>query len=289
MNFFDRIAAHDRGFTQSEQTLVNYLIAHQPHGMLDSATAIARKISISPSTVVRFFAKVGYESFAEAQREARNEIASKLTSPAQRVDLEIGHRQRLPSIVNNSFLSDIDNIRATQDSLDLKEFGAFVHVLTRQTKGKVYIAGAKNAYGVAVYLQTHLNMCMKDVHILGAHQSQLPDSLLWADRHDVLLVISIRRYARTVYQAAHYFHSIGARVLAITDSPLSPVASVADHWLLAHTASNSPFDSFTAVHCLCCALVSAVSQQRRQKVDVLLKHGETIWKEMGTFMEDQRD
>jgi len=287
MTFFDRIAARAQDFTQSEQTLVDYLLANQPHGMLDSATVIAKKIGVSPSTVVRFFSKMGYGSFAEAQREARNEIASKLASPAQRVDLAMGREQTLASTVDDSFLSDIDNIRATRDSLDLKAFDAFVRILTRPRKGKVYIAGAKNAYGVAVYLQTHLNMCMKDVHVLEARQSQLADNLLWVDRHDVLLAISIRRYARTVYQAARHFHGMGAPVLAITDSPLAPLAGVADHRLLVHTASNSPFDSFTAVHCLCSALVSAVSQRRRKEVDALLRHGETVWQEIGTFVDGQ--
>jgi DNA-binding MurR/RpiR family transcriptional regulator len=285
MNFFDRIAARAQDFTQSEQTLVDYLISHQPHGMLDSATVIAKKIGISPSTVVRFFSKIGYESFAEAQREARNDIASKLASPAQRVGLAISREQTLESVVDDSFLSDIDNIRATRESLDLKEFESIVRVLTRQRKGKVYVAGAKNAYAVAAYLQTHLNMCMKDVHILDARHSLLADNLLWVDEHDVLLVISIRRYAKTVYQAARHFHSVGARVLAITDSPLSPIAGVADHRLLIHTASNSPFDSFTAVFCLCGALISAVSLRRKKEVDALLKHGETIWRQIGTFVD----
>lgn len=285
MNFFDRIAARAQDFTQSEQTLVDYLIAHQPHGMLDSATGIAKKIGISPSTVVRFFSKMGYSSFAEAQREARNEIASKLASPAQRVNLAIGREPTLQSIIDDSFLSDIDNIRATRESLDLKEFEAIVRILTRPRKGRVFIAGAKNSSAVASYLHTHLNMCMKGVHILEAQHSQLADNLLWVDEHDVLLAISIRRYAKTVVQAAQYFNSAGARVLAITDSPLAPIAGLADHRLLIYTASNSPFDSFTAVFGLCSALISAVSLRRKKEIDAVLKHGETLWRQIGTFVE----
>ena len=285
MNFFDRIAARAGDFTQSEQLLVDYLIAHQPHGMLDSATVIARKIGISPSTVVRFFSKMGYASFYEAQREARNEIASKLASPVQRADLSMGREYSLQAVVDDSFLSDADNIRATRESLDLRELEAVVRLLSRPRKGKIYVAGAKNAYAVAVYLHTHLNMCMQDVHILGATHSQLADSLLWVDEHDVLVAISIRRYARTVYHAARHFRAAGARVLAITDSPLSPIAGVAHHRLLIPTASNSPFDSFTALFSLCTALVSAVSWRRKKAVDTLLARGEDIWRDIGIFVE----
>ncbi|MBV7484826.1 MurR/RpiR family transcriptional regulator [Bordetella sp. BOR01] len=285
MNFLDRIAARTQGLTQSEQMLVDYLVSRQPHGMLDTATVIARKVGISPSTVVRLFSKIGYDSFAEAQREARNEIASKLTSPAQRATLRTTGEQTLQSVVEDSLLLDIDNIQATRASMDMAEFEAIVHILSRPRKGRVFIAGAKNAYGVAAHLHTHLNMCMKDVQLLDTQPSTLADNLLWIDEHDVLVAISIRRYARTVHHAARHFHSTGARVLAITDSPLSPIAGVADHRLLIHTASNSPFDSFTALFSLCTALVSAISWRRKKAVDALLARGDDIWRKIGTFVE----
>jgi DNA-binding MurR/RpiR family transcriptional regulator len=285
MNFPDRLATRTHSLTQSEKALADYLVARRPQGMLDSATAIAKKVGISPSTVVRFFSKLGYESFYEAQREARNEIASQLASPSQRATLSIGGEHRLQSVVDDSFLSDIDNIQATRQSLDMHEFEAVVHALTRPRKGKVYIAGAKNAYAVAVYLHTHLNMCMKDVYILDAQHSLLADNMLWVDSHDVLLAVSIRRYATTVFQAAQHFRSMGARVLAITDSPLSPIAGLAEHRLQIHTASNSPFDSFTAVFGLCSALISAVSLRRKKDVDAVLRHGEAIWRQVGTFVD----
>jgi DNA-binding MurR/RpiR family transcriptional regulator len=284
MNFFDRIASRAKDFTQSEQTLVDYLIAHQPHGMLDSATGIAKKLSLSPSTVVRFFAKMGYASFAEAQRETRNEISSKLASPHQRIQLAKGQEHTLESLVENSFSSDIDNIQSTRASLDMKEFDAIARVLAKPRKGgKIYIAGAKNSYGVAHYLHTHLNMCMKDVTVLEAQHSMLADNLLWVNENDVLLAISIRRYAKSVLQAARHFKSTGARVLAITDSPLAPIAGVADHRLLIHTASTSPFDSFAAAFCLCNALIAVLSVRKKKDVDVLLERGEKIWEQVDTF------
>lgn len=285
MNFSDRLATRTHTLTQSEKALADYLIARQPQGMLDSATVIAKKLGISPSTVVRFFAKMGYASFYEAQREARHDIASKLASPAQRANLAIGGEHTLASIVEDSFQSDIENIGASRESLDLKEFESIVRILTRPRKGKVFIAGAKNAYAVAVFLHTHLNMCMKDVYILDAQHSLLADNLLWVDSHDILLAVSIRRYASTVFQAAQHFDSVGARVLAITDSPLSPIAGLADHRLLIHTASNSPFDSFTAIFALCNALISAISLRKKKDIDALLKHGEAIWRQVGTFVD----
>jgi len=286
-NFFSNLASVSQNLTNRERVLVDYLLDHQPHGMLDSATGIAKQVGMSPSTVVRFFSKLGYASFADAQREVRTEIASKLASPSQRVALASRPNNTVAAIVENSFALDLDNLHATRESLDLADFEAVVQILLRpRSKGRLFIMGAKNSGAVAQYLHVHLNMCMREVHILDAQQSMLADRLLWVNEHDVLLAVSIRRYSKTVLQAARHFKHLGARVVTITDSPLAPIAALSAHRMLVRTASASPFDSYTSAFCLCNALISAVSMRNKKEVDAALKRGEAIWKQCGTFADN---
>ncbi|MFY9346518.1 MAG: RpiR family transcriptional regulator, partial [Orrella sp.] len=84
MPFFERLSQGASKLTPSERKLVEYLLLTHPNGILDSANAIARHLAISPSTVVRFFSKIGYKNFAAAQREVRLEISTKFASPSQR-------------------------------------------------------------------------------------------------------------------------------------------------------------------------------------------------------------
>ncbi len=86
------------------------------------------------------------------------------------------------------------------------------------------------------------------------------DQLLWVQPNDALLVFSIRRYASGPAKWRSTFATRGAQVLAITDSPAAPVATLAHHHLQVHTSNASPFDSYTAAFFLCNALVSAVAQ-----------------------------
>jgi DNA-binding MurR/RpiR family transcriptional regulator len=285
MKLFDRISAGSATFTKGEQALVDYLISHHPHGILDSATAIAKNIGVSPSTVVRFFSKLGYSSFAELQREIRSEISSKLASPSQRVDIAVRQEHTLEAVIDNAFLYDKDNINSTRESLDLADVEAIVRILTKPgAAGRIFIVGEKNSYAVAHYLHTHLNMCMRNVQILDTRQSLLADNLLWITESDVLFAISIRRYSKAVMQAASYFKQIGARVLSITDSPLAPIAGLSDYRMLIRTASASPFDSYTAAFCLCNALISAIAIRKKKEVETLLKRGDEIWNHFDTFL-----
>jgi DNA-binding MurR/RpiR family transcriptional regulator len=284
MKFMDRIARVAGSLTQREKALADYLIANYPQGLLESATDIAKHIGISASTVVRFFAKLDYPSFPDAQREARIEVSSKMTSPVQRAGVTLRQENSLQAVLDESFLMDKANIDATREGLDLVEFEGMVRTLAR-AGGRVFVVGEKNSHAIAQYLHIHLNMCLPNVQILDTRQSVIADNLIWLTDKDVLLAISIRRYSKQVFQAVQYVRQIGGKVLAITDSPLAPIAGLSHHRAVVKTASASPFDSYTAAYCLCNALIAAISLRRKKEIKATIKRSDEIWRRFGTFIE----
>lgn len=283
MKLFDRIAKYPRKLTNNETSLVDYIMSCYPQGTLETATSVAKTVGISPSTVVRFFSKLGYGSFAELQQESRLEISSKLSSPSQRARLTVQHEHSINSALDNAFTFDRENLSATRDAIGAGEFQAVIDTLTKPTRGRVYIVGIKNSYAVAHYLHTHLNMCLPNVSLLGTGEALLADSLLWASGNDILLAIAMRRYSRAVTQTARHFKQLGARVICITDSPVAPIAGLADHRILVQTASASPFDSYTAAFGVSNALVSAVTLSRKKETEALLERGEKLWDHFEVF------
>lgn len=284
MKLFDRIAKRPKKLTQSEIALVEFIVSCYPQGVLGSATDIAKKVGISTSTVVRFFAKLGYESFGQLQQEVRLEVSSKLASPSQRAHLTIQEESAPNTVLERVFTFDKDNLNATREANSVDEFQRFVDAVIRPDGGRIYLLGSKNSYPVSYYLHTHLNMCMPEVHLLGTSGGLLADELLWITQQDTLIVISIRRYSRQVTQAAQYFREIGALVVTITDSPLAPIAGLSDHRLLIQTASASPFDSYTAAFTLCNAVVAAVTLRRKKEIEAQLERGEKLWDYFDVFL-----
>lgn len=286
MKLFDRIANYPRKLTRHETRLADYILSGYPQHLLESAAAIASKVSVSASTVVRFFAKLGYASLGEVQDEARLDLASRLTSPSQRAKLSAKNKHSLADVLERTLEMDKENLKATLEAIDHHAFEALVDALTRQETRRIYLVAAKNSSAVVQYLYTHLNMCLPNVQALPTGTA-LADQLLWARKEDVLLVVSIRRYSRTVVQTAQHFNKLGSTVACITDSPLAPVANVSDHRLLIHTSSISPFDSYTAAFSLCNAIVAAVASKRQKELKQSLKLGEDLWREFGVFTESR--
>ena len=85
MNLNQRIAGYGRKLSKTERLLVDEMLARYPQSLLESATALAGG-GHQRSTVVRLLAKLGYDSYAQAQTEARAEVTARLASPGERAD-----------------------------------------------------------------------------------------------------------------------------------------------------------------------------------------------------------
>jgi len=80
-----------------------------------------------------------------------------------------------------------------------------------------------------------------------------------------------------------------ARVGAITDSPLSPLARYA-HWVLtAHCQLDSFIESFTATTSMINALLTAMSIQDPGKTLRILREREALWEEKGVYATNPRE
>lgn len=283
MNILRRIEDYGGRWTPSEARLVAYITRSYPQSLLSPAISIAKELGISPSTVVRLFPKLGYASFLDAQIEARREIALKLSSPAQRADIGLLD-DSLANTLDASIKTDLSNITSSREELDVAAYTAIVDCLCQKDRGKIYVAGAKNSYAIAAYLHTHLNMCLPDVQLLRFDGALQADQLLWTGPKDILLIVSVRRYARVTLHAARHFRQLGAKILAITDNASAPVAELADHSLQFRIASVSPFDSFTAAVALGNAIVAGVASRRHGDVRRTLRQADDLWRAFEIFV-----
>jgi DNA-binding MurR/RpiR family transcriptional regulator len=274
-----RLAQHGANLTASERALAEALGRDYPHALLESATALAARIGTSASTVVRLFAKLGYGSYAEAQREARAEVTALLQTAGQRASVTIGAQRSLHQCVDDALLHDQHTMTATRDGLDMTAFEAMA-VRIAQGTGRLFVLAQINSAPVAGWLALHLNMCRPGVHELGAGAVTATDQMLWVQPEDVLLVFSIRRYARGPVAVAQRFREAGGQVMAITDSAAAPLAALSHHWVQVRISNASPFDSYTAAFFVCNALVSPVAQLRRDNMPATLARRDALWKDV---------
>ena len=271
-----RVDYYADALTASERTLAAAVCRRYPEGLLDSVSQIAATAETSAATVVRFFAKLGYASIADARREARAQLTTPLPEPSQRSDFTIARERSMAECLTDTLLHDQHNLQGTFAALDVDAFEAVVRTIS-SSAGQVYVMAGENSAPVAAHLAAHLNICRPGVLDLNTRAPFLVDRMLWIKPGDVLLAYSIRRYANSTLQTARHFHEQGATVLAIADSMSAPLVRYAQHCLLVQSANASPFDSYTATFSLCNAIVSAVAQLRKTEVAQSLQRRDQMW------------
>ena len=75
----------------------------------------------------------------------------------------------------------------------------------------------------------------------------------------------------------------GAKVIAITDSPLSPLAGPADYLLMARSDMASIVDALVAPFSLIKALIVAAALHNREDVTHIFQQLEDIWDEYKVY------
>ena len=91
------------------------------------------------------------------------------------------------------------------------------------------------------------------------------------------MAIDIRRYDRWVVDTLKAARTAGASVVALTDSVLSPLASMADHTFVVSAVSPGPFDSHVGTLALLDVLVVAVAAFDRDRATERLDRLEEAW------------
>ena len=98
-----------------------------------------------------------------------------------------------------------------------------------------------------------------------------------------MIAISFPRYSKRIINAVDFAKAAGTDVIAITDSALSPIASQADHVLVAQSDMVSFVDSLTAPMSIINAIVVAVAKKKQDELSVRLRMLEDIWDEYDVY------
>jgi DNA-binding MurR/RpiR family transcriptional regulator len=105
-----------------------------------------------------------------------------------------------------------------------------------------------------------------------------------AGRRDVAVVFDFFRYRRQVAKAAGVFADSEVAVLAITDSPLSPLVELADAWCEIEVPAIGPFDSSVPIVAFAELLVSRVAKALYDEATARIDRIEALWEETDVFL-----
>ena len=223
---------------------------------------------------MRFATELGFKGYPELQKELQQLIKSKLTA-VQRMEVSenlIGDSDIITSVLNG----DIELIRATAEKTSREAFKNAVSEINRAKR--IYILGVRSSAALASFLAFYFNLVFDAVTLIDtASASEMFEQMFRIDEKDVCIAISFPRYSKQTVNALRFIADRGAKIIAITDTEKSPIASFANHLLVARSDMASVVDSLTAPLSLINALIAGVTLSRRNEVYENFNKLEHIW------------
>ncbi len=276
----ERIQRSRRGFSKSQRAIAGYLQDHPEEVAFMTASRLGATVGVSESTVVRFATEIGYSGYPAMQQAVQEMIRNKLTS-LQR--LEMTSRNIPPDKLLEAALGqDIDILRRTRENMDTQAFYRAVDALEKSKR--VFVLGAGSSLALATFLAHYLRLVFDNVQLVEAtSETAILQQMVRVNDGDAIIAISFPRYSRKAAKALRYASSRGMTAIAITDSPLSPLAEGASHLLLARSDMVSFVDSLVGPLSVINALIVTVAIRKKPEVAEALRRLETIWEEYGEY------
>ena len=177
---------------------------------------------------------------------------------------------------------DIDKLKRTIDEIDRNAFDLAVDALVKANN--IYIVGFGSSAVLASSLNHSLRMIFDNVKLVDASSiDEVYTQIMNISEGDTLVAISFPRYSKKLISAVSFAATRNANVIALTDSPSSPIAQSANELLIARSDMASFADSLVAPLSVINALVVAVSRKKQDELRIRLHQLEKIWEEYNVY------
>ena len=177
---------------------------------------------------------------------------------------------------------DIDILKRTKENVDREAFYRAADALVNAKK--VYVLGAGSSLALATFMAHYLRLVFETVHLVEAtSEATILQQMVHVGEGDAVIAISFPRYSKKAVKTMKYASSQKATTVAITDSPLSPLAQYASHVLLARSDMVSFVDSLVGPLSILNALIVTVAIKKKNEVADTLRKIEEIWDEYGVY------
>ncbi|MBI3710473.1 MAG: MurR/RpiR family transcriptional regulator [Proteobacteria bacterium] len=223
---------------------------------------VAVRAGVSPGTLVRLAAQLGFDTYNGFRDAFRDGMHSGMGSARYAADaqslLSVKGRGAFEKVYRGAGELQLRNISETFNAIAPAEVETAGQTLARAKR--IYILGMRANYAAAFYFDYVLKTFARNIVLLEDRMGMLIDELGDIGPRDALLALSGEPYAADAVKAVAYAVDAGASVIAITDNSLAPITQKAKHVFVVPTTGPSFYQSLVPtmalLECLVCLLVA---------------------------------
>lgn len=253
-----RIIERFDDMSEQLQQAARHILEHPQEVALVSMRELARNAGVQPSTMTRlakFLEFSGYEDFREQHADVIRVSADGFAARALQRDEGAANGEGLAYRMLQGLSAQIDRLR---DPDTISRLDTMADHLAKARR--IFVLGLRSCHSVAWHFHYVMTLLgEKTVHLDGPAGTS-GDPLIRATHEDVLLAISINPYSLQTLELAEAAREKGLPILAITDSEVSPLVTIAEHVVFFPTESQTFFHTLApalAVSEVLCGLLAS--------------------------------
>ena len=246
--------------------IARHIEQHKDHIGLDGIQQVAMQCGVQPSAVVRFAKHFGYSGYSEMQAIFREGISRQLapsrTYQSRIRDIISSDKDGVSSLSSTEIASEfltgsLAGMQELKSGIDAPSFKKAVDLLA--ASDCIWIAASRRSFPVAAYLDYALQHTDKRIGLVTGIGSMQQGQMRSVRTDDVMIAISFSPYAEETISVAKLAVERGAKLIAITDSLMSPLAKLAQASLIVQDNSTFGFRSLTSTMSMAQSLFIALA------------------------------
>ncbi len=254
----DRLTDEWEALTPEAQKAAKFVLENPQEVGVSTVREIAEAANVKPNTFVRMARQVGFQGYDDFREPFREQIRKGGASFPDRA-------RWLQSIEQAGNLGELyaDMVRSMFDNIEETFSGITVESL-KEAAENIWKSRQVFTLGVGVNNSNARNFSylastgMTQFHAIPRPGSTAVDDLAWADKRDVLIAITCKPYRSEVVEAVKIAREQGMTVVAISDSPASPIILNAHHGFVVAADTPQFFPSSVSTIALLETLLSFV-------------------------------
>jgi DNA-binding MurR/RpiR family transcriptional regulator len=257
-------------FSGRLQQVARHVLDHPDDLALETLTVIAERAKVQPSAIVRFAKALGFSGANPMQRVLRdsllaNHAALGYGERVRRFNASVSRKanggdsdEMLGEFVEGDVMA-LQNLRQTLSATDVTRAIGLL-----DQAAAVYVMGFRRSFPVASYLAYSLQQVGKRTMFLDGVGGLAAHQVRTIQPNDLLVAISYHPYAEETVRVTEEARAAGAKVLAISDSLVGPIAKSATLVLQVKDSEVRNFRSLGASLCLAQTLVVGLAFERER-------------------------
>lgn len=241
--------------TQSQKRIAEYIVEHAQAVAFSTVDQMAAKLDVNPSTIVRFTYRLGLNGFPDLQERMREIVRGQLARTGDPINEGGGVAGLEATSFGASLSHDWQTLRHTIANLDAGAFDRAVQILARARR--ICVVGGFTTFAVAHYFAAVLAQLRAGVSLLASNDDSEALRLVEIEAEDCVIAFTFPRYAEGTYRIVAWAKEHKAKVIAVTDSPITAVGQLADVVLLVLATGIGLHNSMVAPIAVANALLNA--------------------------------